>query len=99
MPTQIGNSGMGMDVPSYSTMPPQIGNSGMGMAVPQPPAPGVLEMGGAVAPMGNQITPTGNTAYSAILQRLNDPNTSPIEYSYLMAQKQMMETGQYPVGY
>ena len=38
MPTQIGNSGMGMDVPSYNTMPPQIGNSGMGMAAPQPPA-------------------------------------------------------------
>jgi len=64
---------------------------------PQPPAPGVPEMG--VSTAGNQITPTGDTAYSAILQRLNDPNTSPVEYSYLMAQKQMMETGQYPVGY
>jgi len=101
--------GGGFDVtaPPAMTNPYGVGGGFEQTAPPAPlaqaetglttPASGVPEMG--VATAGNQITPTGDTAYSAILQRLNDPRTSPVEYSYLMAQKQMMETGQYPVGY
>lgn len=105
----VGNGYPDMSMPSIQgyTAPPApqppatpapMAQAATGLTIPSPaPASGVPEMG--VATGGNQITPTGDTAYSAILQRLNDPNTSPVEYSYLMAQKQMMETGQYPVGY